>query len=99
MNLKVIFFVVVEKDIELVNVPRRLAIKEILFLNEIEDLVNEPEKREGNFLVCQVFLNKKVLEPCQRRSFSKNHCKSTSKICNVIMDGGRTINLISKELV
>ena len=68
-------------------------------VNEDKNLVNELEHGEDNSLVFHVFLDKKVLEPCKRTNLFKTHCKSSGKVCNVIMDSGSTNNLVAKEMV
>ena len=67
-------------------------------MNEASNSVNELEQGDNNLLVQQVLLGKKV-ETCQTSNLFKNGCKSTGKICKVIVDGGSTNNLVVEEMV
>ena len=60
-------------------------------VQEVEDLVNEPEQDGDNLFIRIVLLGKRTLEPCQRRNFFRTHCKSGGKISNVIVDGGNLL--------
>ena len=51
----------------------------------------------------EVLVNEKVLvidetKPRQRRSLFHTKCKCEGKFCDVIVDGGSTDNLVSKEM-
>lgn len=81
--LKIISFIMVKKDIELMNVPKRLVIGEIL----------------ENLLALRVLFGKKELEPCQRSNLFRTRCKSSGKIYNFIVNGGSTDSLVTKEMV
>ena len=52
----------------------------------------------------EVLVNERVLlsgetKPGQRRSLFHTRCKCEGKCCDVIVDGGSTNNLVSKEMV
>ena len=52
----------------------------------------------------EVLVNERVLlsgetKPGQRRSLFHTRCKCEDKCCDVIIDGGRTDNLVSEEMV
>ena len=46
-----------------------------------------------------MLLGKRRLEPFQRRNSFGTHYKSGGKIYNVIIDGGSTKNMVTKEMV
>ena len=46
-----------------------------------------------------MFLGNSTLDPCQWSNLSKTCCKSSGKIYNVIVDGGKIDNLVAKEMV
>ena len=65
-------------------------------MDEIED--QEPEHGES-LLARRVLIGQRTQEPCQRSNLFRTRCKSGGKVCNVIVDGGSTNNLVAEEMV
>ena len=65
-------------------------------MDEIED--QEPEHGES-LLARRVLIGQRTQEPCQRSNFFRTRSKSSGKVCNVIVDSGRTNNLVAEEMV
>ena len=47
----------------------------------------------------RVLIGDRTLESGQRTSLFRTHCKSSGKVCNMIVDGVSIDNLFSKEMV
>ena len=67
-------------------------------MNDVEDHNLQHEKGES-LLVWQVLIGQRTMKSCQRTSLFKTRCKFGGKVCNVIVDGGSTNNLVVEEMV
>ena len=67
-------------------------------MNEVEVQNSQPEQGES-LLARRVLIGERTLESGQRTSLFRTHCKSSGKVCKVIVDCGSTNNLLAEEMV
>ena len=67
-------------------------------VNEVENLVSEPEQGES-LIAQQVLFGDKIMQPCQRSNLFRICCNCCGKSYNVIVDSGSTDNLVAEEMV
>ena len=65
-------------------------------MDETKD--HEPEQGES-FLARRVLIGQRTQETYQRSNLFRNCCKSSGKVCNVIVDGGSTNSLVAEEMI
>ena len=66
-----------------------------------ETEVNDPREDGEDIMLKRVLVNtkKQVHEPVQRKSLFRTICKSQGKCCKMVIDSGRTNNLVSTKMV
>ena len=70
----------------------------IAVVNEV--VVQDSQLEQGEiFLTRRVLVGERTLDSCQRTSLFRTCCKSSGKVCKVIINGGSTDNFIAKEMV
>ena len=72
--------------------------RKFIVVNEVEVQDSQPEQGES-LLARRVLVGERTLDSCQRTSLFKTHCKSSAKVCKVIVDGGSTNKLVVEDMV
>ena len=70
----------------------------LVVMNEVEDHDSQP-KQVDKLLAQWLLIGQWTQESFQRTSLFKTCCKSSGKVCNVIVDGGSIDNIFAKEMV
>ena len=68
-------------------------------MDDDAQLLHLEDVEKGEVLVNERVLLSSETKPRQRRSLFCTQCKCKGKYCDVIIDSGRTNNLVSEEMV